>query len=98
MNDLISRKRVLKVIKELHVYGFATLDEDKVIETINKLPSVISKEKIGYCKECKWWKDNDGVYRRGIGAESKCPINCKKVYEGNGYCFMFEPQESENKE
>lgn len=67
----------------------------KIVEDIKTLPSVTPKEKIGYCKDCKWWKDNDGVYRRGIGAESKCPINCKKVYEGNGYCFMFEPQESE---
>lgn len=53
------------------------------------------EEKTGLCKDCKWWKDSDGAFRRGIGAESKCPINCKKVYEGTGYCFMFEPQESE---
>lgn len=67
----------------------------KIVEDIKTLPSVTPKEKTGYCKDCKWWKDNDGVYRRGIGAESKCPINSKKVYEGNGYCYLFEPQESE---
>lgn len=49
----------------------------------------------GHCKDCKWWKDKDGVYRRGFGAESKCPINRREVMEGMGYCFMFEPQESE---
>ena len=38
------------------------------------------------CKECEHWKDSDGVYRRGIGAESKCPINIKEVFEGNFYC------------
>ena len=51
--------------------------------------------KLGHCKDCKWWKDKDGVYRRGISAESKCPINRREVMEGRGYCFMFEPQESE---
>ena len=49
------------------------------------------------CKECKWWKDSDGEYRRGCGAESHCPINRKEVFEGNGYCFLFEPQESYHK-
>lgn len=51
--------------------------------------------KTGHCKDCKWWKDSDGAYRRGVGAESQCPINRKEVFEGNGYCYMFEPQESE---
>lgn len=51
-----------------------------------------------HCKDCKWWKDSDGIFRRGIGAESKCPINRIEVYEGDGYCFMFEPMESEDKE
>lgn len=50
------------------------------------------------CKECKWWKDSDGEYRRGVGAESQCPINRREVYEGSGYCFLYEPQESEDKE
>lgn len=53
------------------------------------------EQKIGHCKDCKWWKDSDGEYRRGCGAESQCPINRKEVFEGNGYCYMFEPQESE---
>lgn len=42
------------------------------------------------CKDCKYWKDNDGVYRRGIGAESICPINLKEVYDGNFYCALGE--------
>lgn len=42
------------------------------------------------CKDCKHWKDSDGVYRRGIGAESKCPINSKEVFEGNFYCPIGE--------
>ena len=54
--------------------------------------------KTGRCKDCKWWKDSDGVFRRGIGAESQCPINTLVVQEGDGYCYMFEPQERKDKE
>lgn len=43
-----------------------------------------------YCRDCKHWKDSDGVYRRGVNAESECPINTKIVYEGNGYCYKAE--------
>ena len=43
-------------------------------------------DEIVRCKDCKYWKDSDGVYRRGIGAESKCPVNIRAVYEGNFYC------------
>lgn len=46
--------------------------------------------KTRYCKDCKHWKDSDGIYRRDIHAESKCPMNCIEVYEGTGYCFLFE--------
>lgn len=50
------------------------------------------------CKDCKWWKDSDGTYRRGVKAESKCPINTVSVANGWGYCYMFEPQERSDKE
>ena len=57
-----------------------------------------SQPKIGHCKDCKHWKESDGTYRRDIYAESKCPMNCKEVYEGNGYCFLFESKaEDEDK-
>lgn len=73
-----------------HQYMELKIEElEKRIEALEKEP------KKGHCKDCKWWKDKDGVYRRGICAESKCPINRKEVFEGNGYCYMFEPQESE---
>ena len=55
----------------------------------------MQEPKIGHCKDCKWWKDKDGAYRRGIGAESQCPINSGKVFEGDGYCYMFESKEGE---
>jgi argonaute-like protein implicated in RNA metabolism and viral defense len=43
-----------------------------------------------FCHECKHWKDSDGVYRRGISAESKCPVNSRQVYEGIFFCGMAE--------
>ena len=45
------------------------------------------------CKDCKYWKDSDGVYRRGLDAESKCPLNLKEVCEGTFYCGMAERRE-----
>ena len=73
-----------------------SLFADNLRECIREdLPPVTPQQKTGYCRDCKWWKDSDGAYRRGIDAKSKCPMNRIEVYEGNGYCFMFEPQESE---
>ena len=47
---------------------------------------------MGKCNDCKWWKESDGTYKRGVRAESKCPINTKTVYLGEGYCYKFEPK------
>ena len=60
-------------------------------ECIKNLPSAQSD--ITHCKDCKHWKDSDGVYRRGLGTESKCPLNLKEVYEGTFYCGMAERKE-----
>lgn len=66
-------------------------------DVFNAIVKALEQEpKIGHCKDCKWWKDSDGFYRRGSHAESQCPINRREVFEGNGYCYMFEPQESED--
>ena len=76
-SDCISREEVINCVTS-NEFRY------KIVEDIKTLPSVTPKPKTGHCKDCRWWKDNDGVYRRGVGAESKCP--------------MFEPQESEDKE
>lgn len=85
--DCISRDDVWDVMQEL----WGTSGE--LMDRLMALPSVTLQEP--KCKDCKWWKDSDGEYRRGVGAESQCPINRKEVFEGNGYCFLYEPQESE---
>lgn len=56
----------------------------KAIAKLKEQPEVIR------CKDCRHWKDSDGVFRRGIDAESKCPLNLHKVYEGTFFCGMAE--------
>ena len=101
--DVISRQAVLDAMYELCDTG-ETLREnpyrdnpyiDAITDAIYELPSVTPAERIRHCKDCKWWKDSDGVFRRGIGAESSCPFNTKEIYEGDAYCYRFESKESE---
>ena len=69
---------------------------EQIHEALSMAIKALKQEsKIRYCKDCKWWKDSDGTFRRGVGAESQCPINRKEVFEGNGYCYIYGPQESE---
>ena len=68
-------------------------------DTANLLEELEQEPIKGHCKDCNYWKDSDGKYRRGLGAESQCPINTDKVYQGEGYCYMFSPKaESGGKE
>lgn len=55
---------------------------------IEELPP--AQPEIIRCKDCKHWRDSDGVYRRGIDAESKCPLNTQEVYTGTFYCGYAE--------
>ena len=89
----MTREEIIKGLGEISV---CQIWEDEVIdEAIKELEQ---EPKTGHCKDCKWWKDSDGFYRRGGRAESHCPINRREVFEGNGYCYMFEPQERGDKE
>ena len=91
-SDVISRQAVLELVADYD------LSMGQVVKGIHALPSVnLQESKTGHCKDCKWWRDSDGVYRRGFGAESHCPVNTHAVYCGEGYCYMFESQESEDK-
>ena len=94
--DCISRAEAIKCLEcDFDITGkenmktvvnYINSAHDKIVN----LPRVKQEPKMGHCRDCKWWKDSDGAYRRGVGAESQCPINRKEVYEGNGYCYMFE--------
>lgn len=84
--DTVSRQAVLELVADYD------LSMGQVVKGIHALPPVTPQPKIGYCKDCKWWKDSDGVYRRGVRAESICPINREEVWKGEGYCFLYEPK------
>ena len=58
--------------------------------------------KMGYCKECKYFEYDNMAMVDGIPIIVAHEI-CSKWGGGcktreDGYCFMFEPQESEDKE
>ena len=97
----MTREKAITILKQHHRWTGEPkeiIDVRKENKALDMAIQALEQEpKTGHCKDCKWWKDSDGVFRRGIRAESKCPINRKEVFEGNGYCYMFEPQESEDK-
>jgi hypothetical protein len=93
MDRLISEQAVIDRLSNWYSDMLETGKEhEDLIEVIKAIPSAEPKK----CKDCKWWRDSDGAYRRGIKAV--CPINRREVFEGNGYCYMFEPQERSDKE
>ena len=93
--DAISRQAVLDLAK---FDGRENLGSIIHAFDVEQLPPVTPAEKVGHCKQCKWWKVSDGAYRRGIRAESKCPMNTQKVYEGDGYCYLYDPKMQEVEE
>ena len=87
--DLIDRQAAIDAAIEAadDWDGGCSKERERFIRyALEELPS--AQPEIVWCKECKYWKDSDGVYRRGFDAESKCPLNLKKVYEGTFYCGM----------
>ena len=72
-----------------HYYGTGIIAVRK--EDIDAMPTI--QPEIVRCKDCKHWKDSDGVFRRGTGAESKCPLNLHQVYEGTFFCGLAERRE-----
>lgn len=99
--DAVSRQAVIDTI--YHEFSGENLDIDfaKVLllqRKIKALPSV-NQQKIGYCKDCKYF-EYDSVAKVGgiplIVAHEICNKwgdGCKTSEEG--FCFLFEPQESE---
>ena len=89
----MTREEIIKNLK----YTMEKHKNDNV-PTFGTNISLMCKDILDYleqeprCRECKWWKDSDGKYRRGLGAESRCLINTHAVYCGEGYCYMFSPK------
>lgn len=88
-DDCVSRQALMSAFPISDSY---TLED--ICKTISFMPPVTPTHET--CKDCKHWKDSDGVYRRGISAESKCPLNILQVFDGNFYCADFEKRGNEN--
>ena len=92
IGDLISRQDAIDAFTcKGSVFTYGANECKTIVSRIMALPS--AQPEIIRCKDCKYWKDSDGVYRRGFDAESKCPLNLKEVYEGTFYCGMAERRE-----
>ena len=83
MRELIDKKEAIKLFCQM----IDNTDKTPItcIREVLDSPKVIAR-----CRDCKHWKDSDGKYRRGVRAQSKCPINIKAVYDGVFCCGMWE--------
>lgn len=110
--DAISRQAVLSKIIEVcfskewlqfRVNNGSNGQRDFLINYIEQLPSVTPQQKIGRCKDCKYFEYDSVAKVDGMPLIVAHEI-CKRWGGGckakeDGYCFLFEPkmQEDENK-
>lgn len=93
MSDLVKRDAVLEIIcRETEWYDIRT--------QIEQLPSVTQKS--GKCKNCKYFEYDSVAKVDGVPLIVAHEI-CNKWGNGcktkeDGYCYLYEPQESEDKE
>ena len=107
MDDLISRQAAINAMYAL-CDSEESLKEnpwrdnpniDAITDELNSLPSVIPTQKMRHCKDCKYFEYDSVANVDGIPLIVAHEI-CSKWGDGcktseNGYCFLFEPQESE---
>ena len=103
-DDAISRQAVQDYIaKYLSQYLYNDVREavEVIDEYIGELPSVKPQEKTGHCKDCKYFEYDSMAKVDGIPLIVAHEI-CSKWGDGcktkeDGYCFLFESQESEER-
>ena len=105
--DAISRQAVLdyidKMPSELTSDGRRMVRRRTLEEYISDtLPPVNPQAKVGHCKDCKYFEYDSMAKVDGIPLIVAHEI-CSRWGDGcktkeDGYCFLFEPQESEDKE
>lgn len=101
VTDTISRQAAIEALDEyferigkLKRRGLNKGEKAISLDTVGAIKSLPpAQPEIIRCKDCKHWKDSDGVFRRGIGAESRCPLNLHQVYEGTFFCGLGERRE-----
>ena len=100
--DAISRQAAINILDDMVKDYVKENDFDKAQGVawvkVQKLPSV-STEKIGRCKDCKYFEYDNVAKVDGIPLIVAHEI-CSRWGSGcmtieNGYCFLYEPQESE---
>lgn len=94
--DAISRQAALEWCGDINMDVYT----NEIKEFILSLPSV--QPKMGHCKDCKYF-ERDSVVKVDEVPLIVAHEICSKWGNGcktreNGYCFLFEPQESEDKE
>lgn len=107
--DAVSRQAVIDIIEFEDKWLLDAKGHNKDTEIafsgiktkITNLPSVQPKAKQGRCKDCKYFEYDSVAKVDGIPLIVAHEI-CSKWGDGcktkeDGYCFMYEPQESENK-
>lgn len=101
-DDAISRQAVLDVWHTSYSDNREENEEIQYKKIAFDLPSVNPQPKTGHCKDCKYFEYNSWEKVNGIPLIvaheicSKWGSGCKTSEEG--YCFLFEPQESEEQE
>jgi hypothetical protein len=105
--DAISRQAVHEAIVRWAgsmsvLIALPTRETIPLLDSIHKLPSVKPQEiRTGHCKGCKYFEYDSVAKVDGIPlivAHEICSrwgAGCKT--KEDGYCFLFEPQESEDK-
>ena len=97
--DAVSRQAVLDTIARVGLWKKDTKEVHTVSEClreVEKLPPVNPQERIGHCKDCKCF-GYDIVEKRNFCKRWGGGIFRCKTKE-DGYCFLFETKESEDKE
>lgn len=94
-DNLISRQAAIDAVGLCRV-------PSHIKERIAKLPSVTPQQRTGRCKDCKYFEYDSVAKVDGIPLIVAHEI-CSKWGDGcktkeDGYCFLFEPQESEDTE
>ena len=95
-DNAISREAVMGLVAREHS------EWDDLYIDIAKLPSVTPEQKPGKCKNCKYFEYDSVAKVDGVPLIVAHEI-CNKWGDGcktkeDGYCFLFEPPESEDKE
>lgn len=102
-DDCISRQAAIDAIKEyasmIWKKYYESFPESTIMEILQALPPMTPQQKIGYCKNCKYFEYDSVAKVNGIPLIVAHEI-CKRWGDGckskeDGYCFLFEPRESE---